>query len=597
MKIFIRVYDWRIIGSIFILLIVLIYLPFGFVPDYLNLEKAIASGLFTRITVSFISVFSFLVTVLILGYGFLREKFRRLALKEFLDNRRVKVLVTSFISIFLLNIFASIYLDQENVSENSLNVAYLSLILSLLYFIGFIPLALLTVASTDSLDLVGKYIKLFELKHFPEYRSHELLITSNEQNPIIVINSLSRSFAEKDDFHSINAILFSTQTKIEELIAESKDRELIGRLLSGQRIIWDTIVHKAFQKKEYSVVSNVFRAISLYHSYFAEKKIPLLYLEEIRSFVNSLMERLVVENIHSVVEDALITFERIIENHYEKSVPKENVLYELTYFFEKTEFNYKRAYSNPGQDSERMDNNMQWSQIYSEIPYIFSVAIRTAIEKKNGLIVDSVLHSIKHLTHASYLSEMGEFQKAWIIRRKCDTFYHYQLEAIKANLIVKDIEIDSVDTFVLDKMIDSNSISKKYLFFATGEFMIELHRLGKLNLASFNFIGSIGRHCANNYKTQGAMESFEYILRMVAFFKSEFENDLGRHLINYLKLKEEVTSFISFHEMKPFMETKIGEKNPKNENLDKGLIERLKSILGEFKEVTYRESSSGISWE
>jgi hypothetical protein len=592
-----KLYDWRIVGSVLVIPVVLIYLPKGNVPDYLGLTKSIEAGLFTRITISFISVFSFLVTVLLLGYGFLREKFRRLTLKEFLENRWIKLLISSFISVFLVDIFATIYLDSHEFSHNSLNIAYFSLISSVVYFVGFVPLALLAVASTDSLDLVGKYIAKFETKHFPEYRSHELLITGNELNPIVIVNGLSRSFAERDDFHSINSILFTTQTKIEELIGESKDRELIGRYLAGQRIIWDTIVHKAFQKKEFSVIERVYMMVSLYHHHFSEKEIPLLYLEEIRSFVNALMERLVDENVHTVVQDALMTIEKVIEFHYKKSVPKQEVLYELIYFFEKTEENHKKAYANPGKDRVRMDNNMQWNQICSDIPYIFSVAIRKAIDKKNRVIVDAVLHSIKHLIHASYISDMGEYQKAWIARMESGTFYYYQIEAIKANLIAKDIEIMGLDSFVLDKMIDSNSVAKKYLFISTGEFMIDLHELGKLNLASFNFMGSIGRHCANNYHLPGAKESFEFVLNMVNYFKTEFETELVKHSKNYLTLKDEVESFIKFHEMKPLMQTKLGEKDQKNENLDGVLIDRLKKLLGEFKEVPVNAKTKGINWE
>ncbi|CAN5364141.1 hypothetical protein BH10BAC4_BH10BAC4_13760 [soil metagenome] len=596
MKIFVKLYDWRIVAAISILLIILIYLPSGFVPDYFNLKRAIISGLFTRITISFISVFSFLVTVLILGYGFLREKFRRLALREFLDNAWVKILVTSFISVFLLNIFASIYLDTDSVNDNSLSIAYFCLILSLIYFIGFIPLALLTVASTDSLDLVGKYVAQFELVHFPEYLSHELLTTSNELNPIVVINSLSRSFAEKDDFHSINSILFSTQQKIQKLIGESTDRELIGRYLSGQRLIWDAIVHKAFQKKEFTVISNVFLMVSFYHQHFSEKKIPLLFLEEIRSFINSLMERLVEENVHTVIDDALRTFERIVENHYNKSVPNEDVLHQLTYFFEKTEENHKKAYSNPFKDIERMDNNLQWSQIHSDIPYIFSIVLQKAIEKKNRTIFDDAINSVAHLNHAAYISNMGNYHKAWIARLQAMEYYHYQLEAIKTNLITKEIEIKALDS-VLDRMIDSDTLSKQYIFISTGEFMFELYNLSKLNLRSFNFIGSIGRHCANNYHLPGAKTSFEYILKLVGYFKNEFEKKLDKDFKNYRYLKEEVESFIQWHEMKPFIQTKLGEKDAKNENLDRGLIERLEKLSNEFKPFTPDETESSITWD
>jgi hypothetical protein len=597
MKIFFKVYDWKILAVILLTFVVLIFLPSGYIPDLLQLEKSITSGLFTRITISFISVFSFLVSVLILGYGFLREKFRRLTLREFLENRWISLLITVFISAFLVNIVSMIYLDTQKFSHNSLNVAYFSLSLSIIYFISFIPLALLAISSTDSLELLGKYIEKFELKHFPRYRTHELIITSDESNPIVVVNSLARSFAEKDDFHSINAILFSTQKRIQDLIGESKDRVKIGRLLTGQKILWDTIVHKAFQKKEFAVINNVFLAISFYHSHFADKKIPLLYLEEIRFFIHSLIERLVEENIHSVAEDALMTFQKIIENHYEKSVPQEEELSELIYFFEKTDKNYNKAYGNPGADDERMDANLQWQQIYSDLPYVFSIAIRKAIEKKNRVIFDAALHSINHLIHACYLSNMSEYQKAWITRMESGSFYHYQLEAIETKLIMKDIEIQSAESFVLDRMIDSNCLSKKYIFISTADFMVELFKLGRLDLRSFTFIGQIGRHCANNYDLEGAKQAFENILKLVQHFKKLFESKLDENSKNYLALKEEVQSFIDFHRRKPYRSARIHEVEGENDHTNNELLGRLKNILSEFKETTINEAELKIEWE
>ena len=381
------------------------------------------------------------------------------------------------------------------------------------------------------------------------------------------------------------------------LIGDSKDRELIGRYLSGQRIIWDTIVHKAFQKKEFSVISNIFLCVSSYHSYFSKKKIPLLYLEEMRSFTHSLMERLVDENIHNVVRDALMTFEKILENHYENSIPKEEEIHELIYFFEKTEENYKKAYGNPGANNVRIETNLQWQQIYADIPYIFSIAIRKSLDKKNRVIFDDALNSIKHIAHAAYISNMGDFQKAWIVRMQSSEFYYYQLEAIKSKLLTEDIHLESFDPFVLDRMIDSNSISKKYVFVSTGEFLVDLHKLNKLNLRSFNFIGAIGRHCTNSYDLPGAKESFEYILKLVDYFKNAFEIDLDKNADNYKVLKEEVESFIKFHKMQPFRVAKIGDKDSDNENIDNALIDRLEKLLADFKEIKVNETKGNLSWD
>jgi hypothetical protein len=95
----------------------------------------------------------------------------------------------------------------------------------------------------------------------------------------------------------------------------------------------------------------------------------------------------------------------------------------------------------------------------------------------------------------------------------------------------------------------------------------------------------------------GAKESFEYILKLVSYFKNAFEINLEKNANNYMVLKEEVESFIKFHEMKPFSETKIGEKDPKNENLDTVLVERLNNILAGFKEVAAHTAEASIDWD
>jgi hypothetical protein len=260
-KIFLKIYDYWILAMTAIIWGILANLPEGFIPDFFNLKPVISSGTFGRISTAFISVFSFLVTVLVLTYGFLREKFRRLTLQEFLENKFSKGLVSFFISVFIVNLFSAIYLDSREVDHNSLNVAYFSLCMSIAYFFSFLPLALLSISNTDAQSLIAKYIEKLELKDFPEARSIDALANYNEHNPLTVLIQLSRSYIEKDDLHSMNLIIFMSQNRIERLIGNSTDRNIIGRYLTGQRLIWDAIAQKAFQKKSIQLFK-----ISLSHS-------------------------------------------------------------------------------------------------------------------------------------------------------------------------------------------------------------------------------------------------------------------------------------------------------------------------------------------
>ena len=112
----------------------LLYLPNGIIPDWMNLTPAIKSGAYARIALSYLSLFSLLITILVLTFSLLREKFRRLAVRELLENRYLKLLMTSFIAILIVNTGSAIYIEGHAFSHASLNISYFSLVLSELLF-------------------------------------------------------------------------------------------------------------------------------------------------------------------------------------------------------------------------------------------------------------------------------------------------------------------------------------------------------------------------------------------------------------------------------------------------------------------------------
>ncbi len=591
-RIFLKMYDYWILGMTLIIWSILAFLPEGFIPDFLNLKRVISSGTFGRISTAFISVFSFLVTVLVLTYGFLREKFRRLTLREFLENKFSKGLVSFFISVFIVNLFSAIYLDSREVDHNSLNVAYFSLFMSATYFLSFLPLALLSIANTDSQSLIAKYIEKLELENFPEVHSIEALATYDERNPITVLVQLSRSYVEKDDFHSINLIIFLSQNRIETLIRDSKDRNLIGRYLSGQRLIWDAIVQKSFQKKEYSAIQNIFISLSTFHNHFSKNKIPLLFLEELRFFIHSLIERMVDEGLNEQVENAIVIYEKILEYHYNNSAPQESDLKELIHFFEQSEESYKEAYG--GRTRSNSYNTVhQWNALYSGIPYFFSIIIYKSIEKKNLVLFDRAIGSIQHLIHALYLSKLSDRQKAWIVRMLSGEFHEFQIVALKKGLAID--RINTLESIIVDKMIDENSLAKEFALVSASEFLINLHKLGKLNYEAINFLGSIGRHCANNYAEDARyVESFNYILRVVEHFKKLLEIDLRKNGQLYRWLADAVDSYIRFHK-----DPNFGRRIEKGEQkkIDTTLVERLDKLLKSFEPIDFKDEEFRVEWD
>lgn len=591
-----RIYDYRILLGSLTMWGVLLLLPNGFIKDYLNLEKVIETGVMTRIILSFTSFFGFLITILILTYGLLREKFRRLTLNEFLENKYSIFLISSFVCVFLINIFSAIYINSREVSHVSLNLSYYSLFLSILYFFTFLPIAFISISYTDSQSLIEKHLKKLDINQISEYRAHELTTTLDERNPFTVLMNLARFFTEKDDFHSVTVIIFSTQKRIEELIDSSRNREEIGRYLSGQKLIWEAIVHKAFQKKDYDVINNIFLANSLYHYYFSKKEIPLLFLEEIKYFIEGVAERLVQENLTENVEQVNIYFERILEFHYNHSLPPEDEIRDIVRF--KNKYSKKKELPKSS-SSYNIDVSLQWQNVYSDIPHIFSTILSQAIESKSLIIFERSLDSVQQLISTAYNSSLGEFQKAWVIKLLVGKLYYFQIEAIKKGLIKDSISLKAFNHFLQDTIVEEDFFYKKELLVSSSEFLLDLFKIGKLDLRNphLNFLGGLGRHCSNNFiESETYRETLYYIIKVINHLKLMFEKSLSENSINYKELKLDIESFIQFHKEPIQRKWNFPTSDQKNE-VDSKLICKLQSLLSEFKEIQESETNNRIEWE
>jgi hypothetical protein len=586
-----KLYNKRIVLGAFGLWMILLILPEGFVADHLNLRRALENGSFTRVIQSFITAFGFLVTVLVLCYGFLRDRFRRLALGEFLDNSYTIVLISSFISIFIFNILSSIYIDSHGFSHTSLNFAYFSLSLSIAYFIIFLPLAFYSIWYADSQVSIQKYTERLQLSNFPKYPYNEITIEPDEHNPLNVLVNLSRIFVDKEDYHSAKALIFLVQQKIESLIGNSHDRVMIGSLFTGQKLIWESIINKAIQKKEYVLVERVFTMVRLYHFHFSQKKIPLLYLEELTFYTENLLERMIKEGSGSTVEQILIDFEKILEDHYDNSSPKEDQLWDLMDYY-----GQNPPARDPVTNWNQLDAvELQWQKIVHTIPNVFSLTLTNSMQTKNLTVFRRALGSVSHLLMVVMNSKMGQFQKAWILRDLLGVLHVHQIEGLTKGFVTETYNIEWVRSHQMKIMVEEDLFCKKQVLESTSEFFIELSNIGKLDKEVLNVLSSLGRMCASNYSLQSCKNTLSYILRFFKHLQTELEKDKSQNLELYIFLRESISSFVKFHQ-KPLtgLWKKVGENM--QTNIDNALIESLEKILQTFSNDQLDQRVVRINW-
>jgi len=382
----------------------------------------------------------------------------------------------------------------------------------------------------------------------------------------------------------VDKINFGFHIKVLQLIGTSKDRAYIGSLLTGQRLLWETLVNKAFQTKEFTAIGNVFLVISDYHQRFSRLKIPLLYLEEIRFFTHAVVERLIKEDVNEVTENVVFIYEQILRRHYLFSLPPED---QINDFKDHSMVERNRR---TGWQIEAID--LQWQEIAHSIPYVFSIISSKSIEKKNMGIFRVVLSAYQQLLNDLQDAEIGPLSKSQLIKDHVRNFYSEQIAAIKSGLLVETIYVEQLNWFIPD-MIDANSSYKTDVLESYSEFLLELYSLNKLDPYTINSLASLGRHCADKYLNNvGSKETMLYILKVIRHLKQLFEGQIPMNVESYNALRYAVNSFIEFHKKPDY---KAGKAIPKQQQ-DEDLLQLLNDLLKEFKELETAKSISRVDW-
>jgi hypothetical protein len=188
---------------------------------------------------------------------------------------------------------------------------------------------------------------------------------------------------------------------------------------------------------------------------------------------------------------------------------------------------------------------------------------------------------------------MSDRQRAWIVRILADKFHEYQIMALKKGMAID--RINTLESSIVDQMIDQNSLAKEFALVSASEFLIQLYNLGKLNYEAINFLGSVGRHCANKYvEDDRYVEPFNYILRVVEHLKKLFEVDLKKDGQLYQWLADAVESYIRFHK-DPDYGARPKEGGVKSTNAS--LLQKLDLMLKSFEQVDVKDEEVRVEWK
>lgn len=532
--------------------------PFGFIPDYLKLLNKIESGTYNSIVGNFASILALIIPILVLLIGLLRDRLKRYAIDEFLQNQFIKSLITLTLCVFVFNIVSILLIQKENPSSHDLNLAYFVIFSTVLFLIALFPLILKTIESVNPKGIVIRKVNALRYSDFPELQV--IHFEHEDDNPVLILGNILHNSYRDNDNSLVNQILYSTTFKTCEILIENKENvEALKKITNGVLVIWKSYSEESIKNKDYSNLGRIFECLEFIHSEFSKNKIYLIYLRDIDDYIKNLLTKIINERTNEPLQSILNRIEKIVTNQLIKSSPNENKIRELEFFFGER---FTRIYPTLKVDSdvvrliydEKFFDSSQWEIISQEIPNYFYLILDESIKVKRIDTFRGVLHSIKSLQDFVQYSSLGKLQKEFLTSEFQMWYFYYQTKAIKNGLVLRTNEISYPNIRLTQLAIEHNNPYVINIMRRDFEFIKELHNNNLLDLSSIfpSHFGAIGRYCMMNLTKQIKCKGYMLnILRQIKELKILLEKDKGMNKASYQQLYEDVDSFLRFYKGLP----------------------------------------------
>lgn len=559
--------------------------PFGVFNDYLNLNFKISSGVFNGIILNFSSIIGIIVTLLILVLGLLRERLKRFALEEFLQNKHIKILITLTLSVFLFNILSLLIINKENIRGCDLNLAYFSILCSILYLLALFPLLFKAIETVNPREIVIKRVSALKQEDFPE--KQVIHFENIDDNPILILRNLLTTSYHDNDISLVNLILYNVTFKTCDLIIENKDDEAkIGRLIEGLLVIWKEYSGNAIRNKDSSNLNRIFECLEYMHVHFSKNKIHLRILNDFDFYIKNLLSKIIEEKNFEPIHEIAFLIERILTYHYENSTPQEGELTSLRHIFGESYFKTypaMRDYIFGGFRDPHIELNIQWEKISEEIPYYFNIILNESIKNRQTNTFFVIFHTLHSLQVEVLRSSLGKFQKRQIISSLQNNYFYYQIKAIESNLISQPIEVYLPNIDLVSDAIDYKQPFVVTIIKKDFDFLVELNKLKMLDFSSHPVVycGAIGRHCMVNIEKDRFYRQCMFLIISEIKRLKDFLGKEDHNKENIEELLAQVNSFIDAYNKDFSMTEPKKEKGEINEE-NVILMHRIKDLIMSF---------------
>jgi len=370
------------------------------------------------------------------------------------------------------------------------------------------------------------------------------------------------------------------------LISDGQSRQQCDIVIGGVIWIWRENSKTAIRTSDNHYFETLWGYIRDIYLYFADKKAPLLHLQDLHLFIFLDFFKLHEKLGNSMpLTNAMDSIKVSFKSNILNNCPKQENLKRLARMFEED-----------GQyEPSSMDDSIQWDKINELIGYMSKVQ-DCAINIGSKDLFEESIRRHQHMCSDIYYEDypIGNYQKRFILWKELTSSFYSSRKALESGLYENTFDCFRIPKNLIVDLIERNYVSEKdirVIISSYADYIILAFKEGKLSTDShfgtLNEFCLIGIHCLKHYnKNPLAKKTVSYIIKVLKNLKELAEKDLTSTNTNdYLNLKGKIKHFIS-------VATDIDGFDP-----EKKPVRKWQKLVDNFQNVSEDKEFGIIKWK
>ncbi|HAT3994133.1 TPA: hypothetical protein I9Y78_003380 [Elizabethkingia anophelis] len=514
----------------------------AFMPDFLVFSKLDSQDYFGLIIGAISSIFGVMMAVIILSVEFFKEKLNKNVFKSPLENRNVQN--TIFLSVGIISIsFVSYLLIDKFDNSKHITLGYYIASLFVLYIYSVFPFFKNIIDSSSQIKKVLDNVKSLKLDDFKMITRYSYQGKDLDARLRILKRDIDAYILENktDSYEAINKAILEEGVKF---IGDGTNRDNCEIILGALTWIWGENCKTAIRVGDSQYFDNVWNSINSVYLYFAERKINLLHIYEVESFIYFDLKNLYKHFKNTIsLGNALNVIGNSFSANVSKNCPNQADIWGLMNLYE----NEENRYSN-------YTATFTWDGIKNIINYI-SYIQSIAIELKDKDLFEECNQRISIMCSniISHLNNLGKYQKGDLIRSLIIESYYKSSIALEQGLYNNTLDCYEVYDDLMERIIEDESIDLRdirLIISTLGDFLFTA--LKNKTLYSNYFSGTfrdfcrIGIHSLKKYNTSTLNEKVvDYCFNFFKEAKLYIEqNSMENYSKEYIDVQSALTHLI-----------------------------------------------------